>query len=260
MNGAGWTPGRDAELRALWDDRGLSTNEIGRRMGVTKNAVVGRAHRLNLPKRESPIRMAMVVMDDAQRETLRGLIIKGFTREQCARAMGVGRDLVMREAKRLVAPRVKAASQAGAAVVARARAAQNSIGAAEGFRTRGAEGGGTSPGGLAPAPHTIPAAMAGDPGPAGFPGDAPRFLPRGASSDLPSSTAFRPAPSKAPAVFSKRCRFPLWGDRDRPTHRFCDEATALGAYCAEHAARCYVPPRSAEPRPMGPTVGWGAAR
>jgi GcrA cell cycle regulator len=42
-------------LRALWAE-GLSTAEIGRRMGVSKNAVIGKAHRLNLPARPSPIR------------------------------------------------------------------------------------------------------------------------------------------------------------------------------------------------------------
>jgi GcrA cell cycle regulator len=42
-------------LRALWAE-GLSTAEIGRRMGISKNAVVGKAHRLNLPARPSPIR------------------------------------------------------------------------------------------------------------------------------------------------------------------------------------------------------------
>src|SRR6202000_1439118 len=40
-------------LRALWDE-GLSTAEIGRRLGVSKNAVVGKAHRLGLPARLSP--------------------------------------------------------------------------------------------------------------------------------------------------------------------------------------------------------------
>jgi len=42
-------------LRTLWNE-GLSTAEIGRRMGVSKNAVVGKAHRLGLPARPSPIR------------------------------------------------------------------------------------------------------------------------------------------------------------------------------------------------------------
>jgi GcrA cell cycle regulator len=50
-----WGPEAIETLRALWAE-GLSTAEIGRRMGVSKNAVVGKAHRLNLPARPSPIR------------------------------------------------------------------------------------------------------------------------------------------------------------------------------------------------------------
>lgn len=50
-----WNEDTIARLRALWDE-GHSTAEIGRRMGVSKNAVVGKAHRLALPPRPSPIR------------------------------------------------------------------------------------------------------------------------------------------------------------------------------------------------------------
>jgi len=50
-----WTDDTIARLRDLWAD-GLSTAEIGRRLGVSKNAVVGKAHRLSLPARPSPIR------------------------------------------------------------------------------------------------------------------------------------------------------------------------------------------------------------
>lgn len=50
-----WNDETIARLRLLWAE-GLSTAEIGRRMGVSKNAVVGKAHRLNLPARPSPIR------------------------------------------------------------------------------------------------------------------------------------------------------------------------------------------------------------
>lgn len=41
-------------LRRLWDE-GHSAAEIGRRMNISKNAVIGKAHRLGLPARESPI-------------------------------------------------------------------------------------------------------------------------------------------------------------------------------------------------------------
>jgi len=50
-----WNDETMARLRALWNE-GHSTAEIGRRLGVSKNAIVGKAHRLNLPPRPSPIR------------------------------------------------------------------------------------------------------------------------------------------------------------------------------------------------------------
>lgn len=50
-----WNEETIARLRALWAE-GVETAEIGRRMGISKNAVAGKVHRLNLPKRPSPIR------------------------------------------------------------------------------------------------------------------------------------------------------------------------------------------------------------
>jgi GcrA cell cycle regulator len=50
-----WTEDMIARLRVLWLE-GHSTAEIGRRMAVSKNAVVGKAHRLGLAARPSPIR------------------------------------------------------------------------------------------------------------------------------------------------------------------------------------------------------------
>lgn len=42
--------GRLEKLRELWDE-GISTAEIGRRLGCTKNAVIGQARRLNCTPR-----------------------------------------------------------------------------------------------------------------------------------------------------------------------------------------------------------------
>ena len=50
-----WTVERVSELHKLWAT-GASTAEIGRRLGVSKNAVVGKAHRSGLAPRPSPIR------------------------------------------------------------------------------------------------------------------------------------------------------------------------------------------------------------
>lgn len=51
----GWTPEQKEELTRLWNE-GLSTGEIGKALGMSKNAVVGQAHRLGLERRPSPIR------------------------------------------------------------------------------------------------------------------------------------------------------------------------------------------------------------
>lgn len=50
-----WNDEIIVRLRALWTE-GHSTAEIGRRINVSKNAVVGKAHRLGLTARPSPIR------------------------------------------------------------------------------------------------------------------------------------------------------------------------------------------------------------
>jgi GcrA cell cycle regulator len=50
-----WNDEVIGKLCALWTE-GHSTAEIGRRLNISKNAVVGKAHRLNLPPRPSPIR------------------------------------------------------------------------------------------------------------------------------------------------------------------------------------------------------------
>ena len=55
-----WPLERDEALRALWmqDQPRLSATEIAAKLGTTKNAVIGRVHRLKLPSRVSPIQRA----------------------------------------------------------------------------------------------------------------------------------------------------------------------------------------------------------
>ena len=49
-----WNEERLEKLTKLWE-QGLSITQIGIRLGVTRNAVVGKVHRMGLPKRQSPI-------------------------------------------------------------------------------------------------------------------------------------------------------------------------------------------------------------
>ncbi len=64
-----WTPEKIEALIALWNES-LPTSEIGRRLGITKNAVVGKAHRLGLTKRQSPIRKKANVVAEVKLEGL----------------------------------------------------------------------------------------------------------------------------------------------------------------------------------------------
>lgn len=53
-----WTPSKVLELRKLWNQvPELSCWEIGRMLGVSKNAVIGKVHRLKLqPRRDAATR------------------------------------------------------------------------------------------------------------------------------------------------------------------------------------------------------------
>ena len=57
-----WDDNNVAKLRELWD-QGLPTAQIGKLLGFTKNAVVGKAHRIGLERRPSPIRRTAVKPD-----------------------------------------------------------------------------------------------------------------------------------------------------------------------------------------------------
>ena len=57
-----WNDENVAQLRELWD-QGLPTAQIGKLLGFTKNAVVGKAHRTGLERRPSPIRRSAVKPD-----------------------------------------------------------------------------------------------------------------------------------------------------------------------------------------------------
>ena len=50
-----WTPEKIKLLKKLWL-KGKSTIEIGKELGMSKNAVVGKVHRLELAARPSPIK------------------------------------------------------------------------------------------------------------------------------------------------------------------------------------------------------------
>lgn len=80
MSTADWTPERIAALIALWNEE-LSTSEIGRRLGITKNAVIGKVHRLGLPKR----RPSAKEEEDEPADVLR---LESLSSNQCSWPVG----------------------------------------------------------------------------------------------------------------------------------------------------------------------------
>ena len=46
-----WTEQMVEDLKKMWDE-GLTTGEIGKRLNVSKNSIVGKVHRLQLPARK----------------------------------------------------------------------------------------------------------------------------------------------------------------------------------------------------------------
>ena len=50
-----WTDKKIERLKKLWE-KGLSTAEIGKKLDFSKNAIVGKVHRLGLSNRTSPIK------------------------------------------------------------------------------------------------------------------------------------------------------------------------------------------------------------
>ena len=49
-----WNDDRLNKLKELWAE-GLSISQIGEALGVSRNSIAGKAHRMGLPKRPSPI-------------------------------------------------------------------------------------------------------------------------------------------------------------------------------------------------------------
>lgn len=78
-----WTPARIGMLQELWGS-GLSAKEIAARLGsgITRNAVIGKAHRLGLSSRPSPIKRL------AEKAGASGM----KTRMSSPKSMGIRRD------------------------------------------------------------------------------------------------------------------------------------------------------------------------
>ncbi len=83
----GWNDEKIGRLKKLWSE-GLTTGEIGKRLGVSKNAVVGKAHRLGLKGRPSPIKRQDVKAPPPKKAETRIFTLVDLSSQTCRWPIG----------------------------------------------------------------------------------------------------------------------------------------------------------------------------
>jgi GcrA cell cycle regulator len=81
-----WNEERLGNLKRLWAE-GLSITQIGLEIGVSRNAVVGKVHRMGLPKRQSPIVRSDKPIEPKRRK-LSPLTFQDWDRSKCCWPIG----------------------------------------------------------------------------------------------------------------------------------------------------------------------------
>jgi len=220
-----WTDERIDQLKAMWE-KGLTASQIADELGgVSRNAVIGKAHRLGLQSRPSPVK----------------------ANEAPKKAAPVRKTAPAPEAE---APRPTPVQHSAPAPV---RAAPPAAVPAPSF---------TAPASEAPAPAPQPRIISVGPG--GFlrqgPGDQQAPIPPAPPRRLVPA---KPSPEIAGKttlldLTERICKWPL-GHPGEPDFHFCGEAVNPGfPYCVEHCGRAYqaqLPRGTRRPPPPLPFGG-----
>ncbi|MFC3441286.1 GcrA family cell cycle regulator [Sphingobium rhizovicinum] len=226
-----WTDERIDQLKGMWE-RGLTASQIADELGgVSRNAVIGKAHRLGLQSRPSPV--------------------KANETPKKAAAPTPRKPAPEPEAPRAAAP-VAPAPAPVRAPAAPAPAATPAAPAA------------TTPAGANDAPAPAPQPRIISVGPGGFlrqgPGDQ--------QAPIPPAPPRRLVPAKPSAEIADKtslldlteriCKWPM-GHPGEPDFHFCGEQVNPGfPYCVEHCGRAYqaqLPRGTRRPPPPLPFGG-----
>ena len=226
-----WTDERIDQLKTMWE-RGLTASQIADELGgVSRNAVIGKAHRLGLQSRPSPVKA-----NEAPKKAAPA------PRKPTPVAAAAAEPEIARVAEPAPAAPVSAPVRAPAPQPAPAAPANNASGD-------------TPP---PPPPRVISV------GPGGFlrqgPGDqqapippAPprRLVPAKPSADIAGKTSLLD-------LTERICKWPM-GHPGEPDFHFCGEAVNPGfPYCVEHCGRAYqaqLPRGTRRPPPPLPFGG-----
>lgn len=209
-----WTDELITRLQDLWKE-GLSTAEIGRQLSITKNAVVGKAHRLGLPPRPSPIRA---------------------TPPLCAEV-----DKTPNPSAPIAASTSSVSELKGVSTAAKATPKKSAVKATEKERfseektTDSATSNRLQPASVASEKRTADAKM-----PASRKANAPKKASDLKTPELGLRPLLRPLTAETLPRRGPACSWPH-GDPGTPEFHFCGAKPVPGKpYCAEHCAIAYV--------------------
>ena len=201
-----WTPERIDELTKLWES-GHSASAIGKILGVSKNAVVGKAHRMKLQARPSPIKRGEEGGSSTSASRAKTAIKKSQSSARSAQSGNKGAAVAKAGAKneplQSMISAAMAAKSAGAGGATGGTAARN--GASVGLERASAKMADKKP------------------------------ERRSHKDSVASATRAVSASRRGP-----KCLWPIGDPGDEDFH-FCGEPALAGKpYCAEHCAKAYI--------------------
>lgn len=199
-----WTDQRIDQLKALWE-KGLTASQIAEELGgVSRNAVIGKAHRLGLKSRPSPVKANDTDKKAAPKKAAAAAPVKAAAPAAPARARAAA------PVAEPVAP-VPADDDAVDAPVQRASAMPRVVSIGPGGFMRQGPGDQQAP--IPPAPPR-------------------RLVPAKPSPEMADKTSLLD-------LNERICRWPLGHPGEADFH-FCGEAVNPGfPYCVEHCGRAY---------------------
>lgn len=226
-----WTDERIEKLTKMWEGGSTASQIADELGGVSRNAVIGKAHRLGLKARPSPVKP---------------------NEKEAAPAVATKAPKAEAAPKPAPAPRAEPAREAAPAPVA--------------ARAPAAPAPATAPVAAAPAPNAPPQPRIVSVGPGGFlrqgPGDQQQPIPPAPPRRLVPA---KPSPEIADKTSlldlnDRICRWPM-GHPGEPDFHFCGEKVNPGfPYCVDHCGRAYQAqlPRGARRTP--PPMPFGGPR
>ena len=249
-----WTDERIATLKKMWEGGSTASQIADELGGVSRNAVIGKAHRLGLKARPSPVKSAEKKAAPAKKA---GAAPKPAVAKKAAPKKAAPAPSPAPVAKPAAATKSETATPAPSPAAPPINAPANAPAAAPANANAGSQ---ALPNRQADAPKIVSV------GPGGFlrqgPGDqqppippAPprRLVPAKPSPEIADKTSLLDLSEKV-------CRWPM-GHPGEPDFHFCGEAVNPGfPYCVEHCGRAYQAqlPRGARRPP--PPLPFGGPR